>query len=105
MHFLIFLACFLLEQHPQRRDKDVRGHLGGGRDEPDEVGAVVVALFLQLLVQLEELALVLVAVALRAALVAHRKPAAGAPECVVHLRDYRCNFEVKCFIDVTVNIG
>ena len=44
MHFLIFLACFLLEQHPQRRDKDVRGHLGGGRDEPDEVGAVVVVL-------------------------------------------------------------
>ena len=34
----------LLEQHPQRRDEDVRGHLGGGSDEPDEVVAVVIAL-------------------------------------------------------------
>ena len=41
---------------------------------------------LQLLVQLEELALVPVAVALGAALVAHWEPAAGAAERVVDLR-------------------
>ena len=94
----------------------MRGHLGGGSDQPDQVAVVVVGLpakygmckamkipnnvglkemkcllgsnplsLLQLLVQLEELALVLVAVALGAALVAHREPAARTPKGVVNL--------------------
>ena len=39
-----FLTCFLLEQHAQRRDEDMRGHLGGGSDQPDQVAVVVVGL-------------------------------------------------------------
>ena len=38
----------LLEQHPERRDEDVRGHFGGGGDEADEVAVVVVVLSVKL---------------------------------------------------------